>query len=149
MKAEAARSGGSEIVLSGAGGMGKSQLAASLARDLRDQERSDRAGLDVLVWAKATEPDQVITVYAEAAERLQLPGGSSSDSPAAARVFLKWLETTGRRWLVVLDDITDPEAIEPWWPDGCGNGWALATTRRDDARLSGQGRALIRLGLYT
>ncbi|MFF4227757.1 tetratricopeptide repeat protein [Streptomyces sp. NPDC001820] len=149
-KAEVARSGDSEVVLSGPGGVGKSQLAASLARDLRDRERSGEAGLDVLVWAKATDPDQVITVYAEAAEQLQLPGLSSGDSAAAARVFLKWLETTGRPWLVVLDDITDPEAIEGWWPDGgAGNSWVLATTRRDDAQLSGQGRALIRLDLYT
>ncbi|MEU0948048.1 FxSxx-COOH system tetratricopeptide repeat protein, partial [Streptomyces canus] len=149
LKIEAARSRGSEVVLSGAGGVGKSQLAAALARDLRDQERSGEAGLDVLVWVKAVDPDQVIAVYAEAAEQLQLPGRASDDSGAAARVFLKWLETAGRRWLVVLDDITDPEIIEPWWPDSGVNGWVLATTRRDDAQLSGQGRTFIKLGLYT
>ncbi|MFB8438137.1 tetratricopeptide repeat protein, partial [Streptomyces niveus] len=50
---------------------------------------------------------------------------------------------------MVLDDITDPDAIEAWWPDsGARNGWVLATTRRDDALLSGQGRTLIHLGLY-
>ncbi|MFJ9251100.1 tetratricopeptide repeat protein, partial [Streptomyces sp. NPDC101776] len=149
-QAEEARSSGSGVVLSGPGGVGKSQLTASLARGLRDRERSGEAGLDVLVWAKATDLDQVITIYAEAAEQLQLPGASSDDSTAAARVFVKWLETTGRRWLVVLDDITDPEAIEGWWPDG-GNGssWVLATTRLDSAQLSGQGRTLVRLGLYT
>ncbi|MFK0062866.1 FxSxx-COOH system tetratricopeptide repeat protein, partial [Streptomyces werraensis] len=149
-RAEKARSEGNEVVLSGGGGVGKSQLAASLARDLRDRKSSDGQGLDVLVWARATEPDQIITSYADAAEQLKLPGLSSGDSTTAARGFLKWLAATNRRWLVVLDDITDPEAVEEWWPDGSSrSGWVLATTRRDDAWLSGRGRVLIRLGLYS
>jgi tetratricopeptide (TPR) repeat protein len=102
-----------------------------------------------LVWARATEPDQVITAYAEAAEQLRLPGLSSGDSITAARRFVKWLAVTDRRWLVILDDVADPEAVEQWWPDGSSrSGWVLATTRRDDARLSSRGRVLIRLGLY-
>jgi tetratricopeptide (TPR) repeat protein len=121
-----------------------------VARDLRERERSDGHGLDVLVWAKATDPVQIITAYAEAAEQLRLVGRSSGDSITAAQGFLKWLTATDRRWLVVLDDITDPEAVEQWWPDGSSrSGWVLATTRRDDARLSGRGRAFIRLGLYS
>ncbi|MDX2689429.1 tetratricopeptide repeat protein [Streptomyces scabiei] len=149
-RAEEARCGGSEVVLSGGGGVGKSQLAASLARDLRDRERADGARLDIMVWAKATEPDQIITAYAQAAEQLRLPGVSADDSTAAARKFLQWLAVTERRWLVVLDDITDPASVEEWWPDGgTRNGWVLATTRRDDAQFSGQGRTLIRLSLYT
>ncbi|MEU0844328.1 tetratricopeptide repeat protein [Streptomyces sp. NPDC005962] len=149
-----ARAEGSNAALSqvlvGDGGVGKSQLAASLTRELRDQERSDGGGLDVLVWVKATEPDTIIAAYAEAAERLSLPGGASDDSATAAEVFLSWLAATERRWLVVLDDITDPETIDTWWPDGnARNGRVLATTRRDHALLSGQGRKLIPLALYT
>ncbi|WP_190232753.1 tetratricopeptide repeat protein [Streptomyces avicenniae] len=137
-------------VLVGDGGVGKSQLAASLARETRDEEPSGEGGLDVLVWAKATEPDQIITAYAEAAERLHLPGGASDDSPAAAKVFLAWLAATERRWLVVLDDISDPEAVDEWWPDGnARNGWVLATTRRDDARLSGKSRTPVRLDIFS
>ncbi|MFF9285609.1 tetratricopeptide repeat protein [Streptomyces griseosporeus] len=137
-------------VLAGDGGVGKSQLAAALARELRDQERSADSGLDLLVWANATDPDQIITAYADAAGRLGLPGGTSGDIAAAAEAFLAWLPTTDRRWLIVLDDITDPEAVDPWWPDGNHRaGWVLATTRRSDALLSGQGRKLIRLDLYT
>ncbi|MFE1769986.1 tetratricopeptide repeat protein [Streptomyces sp. NPDC059008] len=147
---EAARGGGSDVVLSGPGGVGKSQLAASLARELRDQERSDGAGLDVLVWVRATSTDQVISAYAEAAGRLHIPGASPDDEDGAARRFLRWLAASGRRWLVVLDDVTDPAAIREWWPDsGTGRGWVLATSRREDAQLSGEGRALVRIGLYT
>ncbi|WP_333775871.1 tetratricopeptide repeat protein, partial [Streptomyces sp. IBSBF 3136] len=148
--ADGARREGRDVVLSGAGGVGKSQLAASLARQLRDQEHTRGAGLDVLVWARATGPDQIITAYAEAAGQLHLPGADQEDEGGAARLFVRWLAATRRRWLVVLDDVTDPAPLGEWWPDsGTGNGWVLATTRREDAQLSGQGRTLIRLGLYT
>ncbi|WP_256925238.1 NB-ARC domain-containing protein, partial [Streptomyces sp. Amel2xC10] len=141
---------GRDVVLSGAGGVGKSQLAASLARHLRDQEHTDGAGLDVLVWAKATSADQIITAYAEAAGQLRLPGADQDDEDGAARLFVRWLTATRRRWLVVMDDLTDLAPLEEWWPDsGTGNGWVLATTRREDARLSGRSRTLVRLGLYT
>ncbi|WP_159020907.1 tetratricopeptide repeat protein, partial [Streptomyces sp. HNS054] len=149
-KIKAARGRSSDVVLSGAGGVGKSQLAASLARELRDQERSSGAGLGVLVWVRATVTDQVISAYAKAAERLYLPGASPDDEEGAARLFLRWLAATEQRWLVVLDDITDPVSVREWWPDsGAGRGWVLATSRREDAQLSGEGRALVRLGLYT
>ncbi|MEU1556570.1 tetratricopeptide repeat protein [Streptomyces scabiei] len=149
-KAGAARNGGRDVVLSGAGGVGKSQLAASLARELRDQERTDETGLDVLVWARATGTDQIISAYAEAAGQLHLPGAPRDDEDGAARLFLRWLAATGRRWLVVLDDVADPAAVQEWWPDsGAGRGWVLATSRREDAQLSGQGRTLITLRLYT
>ncbi|MFF1397510.1 NB-ARC domain-containing protein, partial [Streptomyces sp. NPDC058287] len=117
---------------------------------MRDEERSGERGLDVLVWVKATEPDQIITTYAETAERLQLPGSTSDDSGSVAEAFMAWLAATKRRWLVVLDDITDPATADKWWPDGnAHNGRVLATTRRDDAVLSGKGRTPIPLDLYT
>ncbi|MEU5115905.1 FxSxx-COOH system tetratricopeptide repeat protein [Streptomyces longwoodensis] len=148
--ADGARRDGRDVVLSGAGGVGKSQLAAALARQLRDQEHTAGAGLDVLVWARATGPDQIITAYAEAAGQLHLSGADQEDEGGAARLFVRWLAATRQRWLVVLDDLTDPGSLGEWWPDsGTGNGWVLATTRREDAQLSGQGRTLIRLGLYT
>ncbi|WP_381552879.1 tetratricopeptide repeat protein [Streptomyces eurythermus] len=149
-RADEARREGRDVVLSGAGGVGKSQLAASLARQLRDQEHTAGAGLDVLVWARATSLDQIVTAYAEAAGHLHLPGADQEDEGGAAQLFLRWLTATRRRWLVVLDDLTDPASLGEWWPDsGGGNGWVLATTRREDAQLSGQGRTLIRLGVYT
>ncbi|MFE6815626.1 tetratricopeptide repeat protein [Streptomyces sp. NPDC057677] len=137
-------------VLAGDGGVGKSQLAAALARELRDEDRGQDSGLDLLLWISAAEPDQIITAYAEAAERLRLTGSGSGDDTTAARAFLAWLSATKRRWLVVLDDIADPVAVDTWWPDGNPrNGRVLATTRRRDALLSGQGRQLIQLDLYT
>lgn len=149
-RADEARCSGRDVVLSGPGGVGKSQLAAFLARQLRDGEPAGGGGLDVLVSARATSPDQIITAYAQAAKQLLLLGAAPEDEAGAARLFVRWLAATERRWLVVLDDLTEPANWAQWWPDsGAGNGWVLATTRREDAQLSGQHRTLIRLGLYT
>src|SRR5262249_19483567 len=53
--------GGSAQILSGLGGVGKTQLAASVARRLRDS-----GGVDVLVWASATDQTAIVTSFASA-----------------------------------------------------------------------------------
>ncbi|MER5473801.1 tetratricopeptide repeat protein [Streptomyces sp. NPDC002685] len=130
-------------VMSGGGGVGKSQLAAAYARDaLHD-------GTDVVVWTSASDVQQVVTAYAEAALHVQVPGHTGTDPERDARTFLNWLAATDRRWLVVLDDITEPDAIDAWWPDSLrGSGWTLATTRLKDPLLTGGGRARIDVDVY-
>ncbi|MET8747290.1 FxSxx-COOH system tetratricopeptide repeat protein, partial [Streptomyces sp. NPDC004728] len=143
---ERSRSGtrASAQVMSGGGGVGKSQLAAAYAREAVE------GGADLVVWTSATDIQQVLSVYAQAAALVQAPGRTGTDPEADARAFLSWLAATDRRWLVVLDDITDPDAIEPWWPDSQrGTGWTLATTRLKDPRLTGGGRARIDVDVYT
>ncbi|TRO56136.1 tetratricopeptide repeat protein, partial [Streptomyces sp. IB201691-2A2] len=131
-------------VMSGGGGVGKSQLAAAYAREATNY------GTDLVLWAPASDIQQVLTLYAQAAMLVQAPGRTGRDLEADARAFANWLAVTDRRWLVVLDDITDPDAIEPWWPDSQrGSGWALATTRLKDPRLTGGGRARIDVDVYT
>ncbi|MFF0561509.1 tetratricopeptide repeat protein, partial [Streptomyces sp. NPDC004266] len=144
----APRSGGGAMVrtqvLSGGGGVGKSQLAAACAAEALAE------GTDLVMWAAATEVQQVITQYAQAAARIAVPGVNGQDLEADARAFLSWLATTSRRWVVVLDDITDPEALSPWWPASrTGTGWVLATTRLHDARLTGGGRTRVAIDVYT
>ncbi|MGW9123154.1 tetratricopeptide repeat protein, partial [Streptomyces sp. NPDC055663] len=131
-------------VMSGGGGVGKSQLAAAYAREAVE------GGADLVVWTSATDVQQVLSVYAQAAALVQAPGRTGTDLETDARAFLSWLAATDRRWLVVLDDITDPETIVPWWPDSQrGTGWTLATTRLKDPRLTGGGRARIDVDVYT
>ena len=132
-------------VLSGGGGVGKSQLAASYA----DQAVRDRT--DMVVWADASAPGGMIATYAQAAARVQAPGvtGQPGDAEADARAFLDWAAATGRSWLVVLDDITDPGQAAAWWPAShTGTGWVLATTRRRDPVLRGGGRHVIGIDVY-
>ncbi|WP_331727139.1 FxSxx-COOH system tetratricopeptide repeat protein (plasmid) [Streptomyces sp. NBC_01213] len=131
-------------VLSGGGGVGKSQLAAAYASEaLHD-------GTDLVLWASAVEIQQVVTLYAQAAVRVAAPGALGNDSERDARALLAWLATTNRRWLVVLDNITDPTGIARWWPASrTGTGWVLGTTRLHDASLTGNGRRRIRVDVYT
>ncbi|WP_327075564.1 tetratricopeptide repeat protein (plasmid) [Kitasatospora purpeofusca] len=133
-------------VLSGGGGVGKSQLAAHYA------DRAHAEGVDVLVWVNAAETAQIIATYAEAAAKACVPGADGQDAEADARAFLDWLAVTDRSWLVVLDDLTDLEGAQRWWPHppaGTGDGRVLATTRRRDALVTGNGRARVDIGTYT
>ncbi|MEU4064356.1 tetratricopeptide repeat protein [Streptomyces wedmorensis] len=145
---ESARSGGRSVVLtqvlSGGGGFGKTQLAAACATDALAQ------GVDLVVWASATEVQQVITQYAQAAADIRLPGATGQDPEADARALLRWLATTSRRWLVVLDDIAHLTELSSWWPASrTGTGWVLATTRLNDARLTGGRRTRIDIDVYS
>jgi hypothetical protein len=141
--AEAAPGG----VLTGMGGVGKSQLAADYARAaLRGGE------LDLLVWITAASATAVVSTLAQAG--VELLGADPARPEAAARAFLAWLEPkadAGRvcRWLVVLDDVADPNDVEGWWPPVSPYGRTVATTRRKDAALVGGGRRLIEVGLFT
>ncbi|WP_405763864.1 tetratricopeptide repeat protein [Actinacidiphila glaucinigra] len=134
-------------VLSGGGGVGKTQLAAAYAH----QALAD--GIDLVVWIDASDIDHVIARYAHAAHCVgaarEDPSGKGAESSAAQ--FLQWLATARQPWLVVLDDLTDPEAMQAWWPPssafGCGR--VLATTRRHEAILSGGGRAVVDVATYS
>ncbi|MFJ4094170.1 NB-ARC domain-containing protein [Kitasatospora sp. NPDC089913] len=108
-------------------------------------------GIDVLVWVDATEITQIISTYAQAAAKAALPGADGQDAERDAAAFLDWLAVTDRSWLVVLDDLTDLEHAAPWWPrpPAGTNGRVLATTRRRDALVTGNGRTRVDIGTYT
>ncbi|MER8073584.1 tetratricopeptide repeat protein [Streptomyces sp. NPDC094034] len=134
-------------VLSGGGGVGKTQLAAAYAhRALVD-------GIDLVVWVDASDIEQVLARYAHAAHAVEAASerllGRSAESDAG--LFLQWLATTRRSWLIVLDDLTDPKAMQAWWPPSSvfGSGRVVATTRRHDAMLSGGGRAVVDIDTYS
>ncbi|MFI6151273.1 tetratricopeptide repeat protein [Kitasatospora sp. NPDC051170] len=132
-------------VLAGTGGVGKTQLAADYARTAWET-----GSVDVLVWISASSRQAITAGYAQAG--IEVLAADPSDPEQAARAFLAWLEPKhGQepcRWLVVLDDLADPADLRGLWPPG-GHGRTLVTTRRRDAALSGQGRRLLPVGLFT
>ena len=131
-------------VLSGLGGVGKTQLAADYARTAFASGR-----LDVLVWVTASSRQAVVDGYTRAAVELL---GVEPDEGSAER-FLAWLQPSAARaacrWLVVLDDLADPADLRALWPPQCASGRTLVTTRRRDAALTGPGRRRVDVGVFT
>ena len=133
-----------EYVISGLGGVGKTQLAVAYAHDLIE----DRL-VSLLIWTSATDRAQIVASFARAATALSLPGALSGDDlEGAAQALLSHLETTGSSWIVFLDDLADPAAMSALWPPKTSSGRTVVTTRRGDASLIA-GRAVIKLGVFT
>ena len=125
------------------GGVGKTQLAADYART------AWRTGeVDVLVWITASNATAAASGYTQAG--IEILG---ADPEPAAKAFLAWLEPRAQqrplRWLVVLDDVADPDDLHGLWPPASPHGRTLVTTRRKDAALTSNGRRLIEVGLFT
>ncbi|MEU1355348.1 FxSxx-COOH system tetratricopeptide repeat protein [Streptomyces cinnamoneus] len=133
-------------VLTGMGGVGKTQLAAAYARTAWDEGK-----LDVLVWVTASTRQAIVDQYVKAGRALCR--GDPDDADEAAHTFLAWLlpRAGGRtcRWLVVLDDVSDPDDMRDLWPPASPHGRTLATTRRRDAALTGDDRRMVEVGLFT
>ncbi|MBY8879557.1 tetratricopeptide repeat protein [Actinacidiphila acidipaludis] len=129
-------------VLSGMGGVGKTQLAADYA-----EEVWDTGAVDLLVWVTATSRDAVETAFARAGA--DVCGADPASPQRACETFLAWLRTGRRRWLVVLDDIADPKDLAGLWPPAVPHGRTVATTRRRDAALAGGGRRIVEVGVFT
>ncbi|MEU0878431.1 NB-ARC domain-containing protein [Lentzea sp. NPDC005914] len=124
-------------VLSGLGGVGKTQLAADFA------ERAWAAGeIELLVWVTASSREAVMSSYADVATTLT---GQEQD----ARKFPEWLAGTDARWLVVLDDVQSPADLTGLWPPANDNGRVVVTTRRRDAALRGHRRRVVEVGVFS
>ncbi|KOX17562.1 hypothetical protein ADL05_09155 [Nocardiopsis sp. NRRL B-16309] len=138
-------------VLSGTGGVGKTQLAAHHARTLRKATDPEHR-IDLLIWASASSRDQITYAYTQAARHLFT--AVPEDPEDAAQLFLTWLQDPAkhqeRRWVIVWDDLTDPAQVRDLWPPhDQPHGRMLVTTRRRDHTLAVQGRHLLDVDVYT
>ncbi len=141
-RAAEARLAEASVVLSGLGGVGKSQVAARHAQEVwRDES------VDLVVWVDAVTRVAVISSYADAAGRVLRDAGSTPEDGADA--FRTWLGSTDRRWLIVLDDLQDPADVAGLWPPTSPSGQVVVTTRRRDAALVRADRPLVEVGVFT
>jgi hypothetical protein len=128
-------------VLSGLGGVGKTQIAAEHA-----QRRWAAGELDLLIWITAESRAAIQSGYAGAAG---LTGYRGNDADEDARRLLAWLAETTIRWLVVLDDVANIADVREMWPPPTGTGQVIVTTRRRDAALGGHQRKVLEIDQFT
>jgi len=131
-------------LLTGLGGVGKTQLAAHLAERLWQDKH-----LDLLVWISAASRAAVVTGYAQAAVDIAVAGARGVDTERDAARFHAWLTTTDRRWLIVLDDLTSAADLKGLWPPSRPSGRTIITTRMRGAALTGADRHMIQVGTFT
>lgn len=129
-------------VLSGLGGVGKTQLAA----DYAERAWAGRE-IDLLVWITAETRESILTAYAQLAR--SLTGIDDADAESGARRLLSWLAATPKRWLLVLDDLQQPADLHGLWPPESGTGKVVVTTRRRDASLVSDRRRIVGVDEFT
>jgi tetratricopeptide (TPR) repeat protein len=107
--------------LTGARGVGKTQLAAAYVR------AKIAEGWPVVGWIAAEEPSQVLAGLERLSGALGLES-HGDDSETAARKVRSWLETEApSSCLLVFDNAVDPGMIGRWLPSG-GNARIIITS---------------------
>ncbi|MFH8767522.1 hypothetical protein [Streptomyces althioticus] len=142
---------GRSVVLTGPGGVGKSQIASAYARSVApnvlprtappDGHDGAQEQLDLVVWVDAAARSAVLSTYAQAYAHVVASRGSAGpsalrepgDQEAAAGKFVNWLSTTERSWLVVLDGAPSLGEIAGLLPEASPSGRVVVTTRCRDA----------------
>ncbi|MFF2566130.1 tetratricopeptide repeat protein, partial [Kitasatospora sp. NPDC058060] len=105
--------------------------------------------VDLVVWVNATTAGAVTAAYAQAAREVAPGRYDGQDAEEAALGFLAWLRGSGRRWLIVLDNVPDPAALTGLWPPEVPAGRTVVTTRSRHAAWTTSTRALLQVAVYT
>lgn len=135
----------SGVVLVGHSGVGKTQIAAWFVRLALQQNT------DLIVWVDASTQDAFPATFAQAASRLELVGACAGDNDVIkdAELFVEWLQSTDRKWLVVLDNVVHSKEAAKWWPiSHLGNGLVLATSQDRSVVLTSAGRIPVNVGVF-
>jgi tetratricopeptide (TPR) repeat protein len=118
------QAGSTLLVLSGMGGIGKTQTALEYAYLYKDDYHT-------VLWAKADSPEVLNTDFASFAGLLNLPGEREQDQKYAVDAVKRWLELH-TNWLLILDNVEDLDMINDYLPPA-PQGHILVTSYRSVA----------------
>ena len=117
-------------MISGLGGIGKTQLAIEYAY----RHRND---YQYIFWVRADTNELLILDYTEIANSLDLPMKDEKDQRLIVRAVINWLQSH-TDWLLILDNADNLEAVRDFLPKK-GNGHILLTTRSPAIGIDAQG----------
>jgi class 3 adenylate cyclase len=104
----------------GLGGIGKTQIAAEYAHRYAGE-------YDHVWWVAAEDVAARQTGYVELARRLKLPEQNAQDPTVTVAAVREWFRVNDR-WLLILDNAPDADAIVGMLPDG-NSGHVVITSR--------------------
>lgn len=110
------------LVLSGIGGVGKTQIALRYAYNHLDV-------YPAIFWISAETETRLVQDFHTIAINLALdPAVESMKPERAGDLTLQWLRNTETAWLVIFDNVEDVRILQPYWPK-TSKGSVLLTSR--------------------
>ncbi len=119
-------------VLSGLGGIGKTQTAVEYAYRYRDEYQA-------VLWTQAGSTSDLVSGFAEIARLLDLPE-KAQEQEQIGEAVRRWLRAN-RSWLLVFDNADDPESLRSFVPTDL-QGHVLVTSRSQDWSALAVGQAI-------
>ncbi len=124
--------------ISGLGGIGKTQIAVEYAYRYRDHYQA-------VFWVTASTRDVLSADFVMLAALLGLPEQHEQDQDIVLRAVKRWL-TTHTHWLLILDNVDNPEMIVDFLPMH-SSGDVLLTTRLQALGAVAQSIEVEKMGL--
>jgi tetratricopeptide (TPR) repeat protein len=108
--------------LYGLGGVGKTQIATEYAHRFSED-------YEVVWWVRADQEDSIRASVMALGRQLRIPGLDLGDSDRSFRIVIDALQTGAPydHWLLIFDDVTRPEILRGYIPQGHGH--VIVTSR--------------------